>query len=91
MTAEQKRDLRYCILRELHRAGKYGRSVRGLHTIIVTDLPGLQPEAVDAETKFLLDLHYLKALPVNELAGTDEPFYAITSKGISYCHKEHLI
>jgi hypothetical protein len=91
MTAEEKRDIRFCILRELFRVQPRGRTVRGLYTLIAPNVPSAQPESVEEQTKYLAQQGFLATLPVDELATSDELFYVITRKGRTYCQEKQLV
>jgi hypothetical protein len=91
MTAETIKDVRISILLNLYRVRRRGRTVRGLHVLIQPSVPSCEPEDVQGQVQFLLDKQYIEVIPGDALAANDEPFFAITDLGCSYCEKQHYI
>lgn len=90
MTAEALRDLRIAILRELYRVQPLGRRVVTLQRILNGEVVCTEA-GVAAQLAFLQGKGWVREINADDIAPGLDPFWFITSDGMTRCEEKHLV
>jgi hypothetical protein len=90
LSAEQLRDIRVILLREMYRVQPRGRTARSLHNYIQAEV-ACAIDDVEAQIHFLVGETLLWKFPADKLSPGIDPFFAITSAGMKFAEEQRLI
>lgn len=90
MKAEQLRDLRVALLRELYRIKPLGRRAVVLHKLVQQEVV-CDVTDVSAQLEFLLGKQLVYFLSADEISPGLEPYWFITSGGMARCEEKHWV
>jgi hypothetical protein len=90
MKAEQLRDLRVALLRELYRIKPLGRRAVVLHKLVQPDVV-CDVTDVAAQLEFLQGKEFVYFLSADEISPGLEPYWFITTAGMAHCEGKHLV
>jgi hypothetical protein len=90
MKAEQLRDLRFALLRELYRVQPLGRRAAVLHQLVEQEVD-CQESDVAAQLAFLQGNNFICQVKADDLSPGLPPFWFITTAGMVHCEEKHLV
>jgi hypothetical protein len=90
MKADQLRDLRVALLRELYRVQPLGRRAPVLHQLVRQEVT-CQESDVAAQLAFLEGNHFICQVKADEISAGLDPFWFITTAGMVHCEEKHFV
>ena len=90
MKAEELRDLRIALLRELYRVNPLGRRAVVLHKLVEPEVTCTVAD-VAAQLAFLRGMHFLCEVQANSISPGLEPFWFITTEGMVHCEAQRWV
>jgi hypothetical protein len=90
MKADQLRDLRVALLRELYRVQPLGRRAPVLHQLVRQEVACHETD-VAAQLAFLEGNHFICQVKADDISAGLDPFWFITTAGMVHCEEKHFV